>query len=226
MNDFRFYFGLGWQHIISIEALDHILFIGALAAIYLLRDWRQVLILVTAFTIGHSITLILSSKEWITVSTGLVEFLIPGTIAITAISNLFQKSFTPRSIRINYFLALFFGLIHGLAFANTLRMILATDQSFALSMLSFSAGLECGQILIVVLLLLLSQLFVGKLKVERRHWVIFVSAAVFSLAMKMAIERWPGNKQDKSSYQNNWLIEKNETLRAWTAVQHAVWTGV
>lgn len=192
MNDFRFYFGLGWQHIITIEALDHILFIAALAAIYMLKDWRQVLLLVTAFTIGHTVTLVLSTKEWVVAADSLVEFLIPCTIVVTAISNLFQTRFTPRSIRINYALALFFGLIHGLAFANTLRMILATDQSFALSMFSFSVGLECGQILVVLLLLLLSQFFIGLLKIDRRHWVIFLSAAVFSIALEMALQRWPG----------------------------------
>src|SRR6478672_8656975 len=117
MDDFSFYFKIGWGHIINKEALDHIFFIAALAAIYLLKDWRQVLILVTAFTIGHTITLILSTKQWVEVSGSLVEFLIPCTIIVTAISNLFQKNFTPRSVRINYFLALFFGLIHGLAFA-------------------------------------------------------------------------------------------------------------
>jgi hypothetical protein len=191
MNDFSFYFKIGWQHILTIEALDHILFIAALAAIYVLKDWKQVLILVTAFTVGHTITLVLSTKEWIEVSDKLVEFLIPCTIALTAIANLFQKNFTAKGVRINYLLALFFGLIHGLAFANTLRMILATDQSFALSMFSFSLGLESGQILVVLLILLLSQLFIGLLKIERRHWVIFLSAAVFSLSVEMVVQRWP-----------------------------------
>jgi hypothetical protein len=192
MNDFSFYFSLGWEHIINKEALDHILFIAALAAIYLLKDWKQVLILVTAFTIGHTITLVLSTLRVVEVGSAWVEFLIPCTIIFTAVSNLFLKTFTTRTIRINYLLALFFGLIHGLAFANTLRMIIAEDQSFALSMLSFSVGLELGQILIVFLILLLAQLFVGVLKAERRHWVIFVSAAVFSLALQMALERIPG----------------------------------
>lgn len=191
MTEFSFYFKIGWQHIINVGALDHIFFIAALAAIYMLKDWKQVLILVTAFTVGHTITLILSTKQIIEVSSDWVEFLIPCTIAFTAISNLFQKSFSPKAIRINYFLALFFGMVHGLAFANTLRMILAGDQSFALSMFSFSVGLELGQILIVLTILLLSHVIIGLMKVERRHWVIFVSAAVFSLAVQMAIERYP-----------------------------------
>jgi len=195
MNDFTFYFSIGWQHIINAEALDHIFFITALAAIYMLKDWRQVLILVTAFTVGHTITLILSTKRIIEVNQNWVEFLIPCTIVVTAISNLFQKTFTSKAIRINYFLALFFGLIHGLAFANVLRLILAPEQSFALSMFSFSVGLESGQILIVFLILLLSQFFIGVLKIQRLHWVIFLSAVVFGLAMEMALQRLPWKKK-------------------------------
>lgn len=189
MSDFKFYFSLGWDHILSIEALDHILFIAALAAIYMLKDWKQVLILVTAFTIGHTITLILSTKRIIEPGTGLIEFLIPCTIVLTAVSNLFQKTFTSKTIRINYFLALFFGLIHGLAFANVLRMILAEDQNFALSMFSFSLGLESGQILVVIFIILLAQVFIQLLRVSRRDWVMVVSAMVLGLALKMAVER-------------------------------------
>ncbi len=191
MNDFTFYFSFGWHHIINSEALDHIFFIAALAAIYVLKDWKQVLVLVTAFTIGHTITLILSTKQIVEVNDKLVEFLIPCTIIITAATNFFQRSFTKKAIRINYFLALFFGLIHGLAFANTLRMILATDQSFAFSMFSFSLGLESGQILIVFIILLLSYFFISVLKVQRQHWVIFISAVVFALALEMAVQRFP-----------------------------------
>ena len=191
MNDFGFYFGIGWEHIITTEALDHILFIVALSAIYLLRDWKQVLILVTAFTVGHSITLALSSLRIIDVSIEWVEFLVPCTIVLTAIANLFQKSFTPKAIRLNYFLALFFGLIHGMAFATTLRMILAEDQSFAFAMFSFSLGLELGQILIVLIILLLAAVLVGRWGISRREWVLFLSAAVMALALQMAIERWP-----------------------------------
>lgn len=191
MNDFVFYFQIGWEHIINWSAVDHIFFIAALAAIYMLKDWRQVLILVTAFTIGHAITLILSAKNIITVDESLVEFLIPCTIVLTALSNLFLKNFTPRSIRINYFLALFFGLIHGLAFAQTLKWLLAEDQSFWTAWISFSVGLELGQILVVLLILLLAQLVVGIFKLSRHYWVIIISVVVLGLALEMAIDRWP-----------------------------------
>ena len=191
MGDFSFYFLLGWEHIISWDALDHLLFIAALSAIYLLKDWKQVLILVTAFTIGHSLTLALSVLDIFRFPDMWVEFLIPCTIVITAVSNLFQKQFTPKSIRINYFLALFFGLIHGMGFANTIRFILAKDQSLALGLFGFNLGLEAGQILVVLILLGIAWLFINILKINRREWVVFLSAAVFSIALKMAIERFP-----------------------------------
>jgi hypothetical protein len=191
MNDFIFYFKIGWEHIINWSAIDHIFFVAALAAIYMLKDWRQVLILVTAFTVGHAITLVLSAKNIINVDDKLVEFLIPCTIVITALFNLFLKNFMPRSIRINYFLALFFGLIHGLAFAQTLKWLLAKDQSFWTAWLSFSIGLELGQILVVLLILLLAQVFVGFFKLNRNYWVIIISVVVLGLALEMAIDRWP-----------------------------------
>ncbi|HRA11644.1 MAG TPA: HupE/UreJ family protein [Chitinophagaceae bacterium] len=191
MQDFGFYFEIGWEHIISKNALDHQLFIAAIAAIYLLKDWKQVLILVTAFTIGHSVTLALSVFDVIRFSSSWVEFLIPCTIIITAVSNLFQKKFTAKSIRINYFLALAFGLIHGMGFANSIRFMLASDQSVGWGLFGFNVGLEVGQIVVVVVLLLLAYLIINIFRANRREWVIFLSAAVFSLALKMALERLP-----------------------------------
>ena len=191
MEDFSFYFGLGWHHIMSLDALDHILFIIALAAIYLIEDWKRVLILVTAFTIGHSITLALSVFDVVRLDSKWVEFLIPCTIVITAISNLFQHKFVSTSVRVNYYLALFFGLIHGLGFANSLRFMLARDQSLAAGLLAFNIGLEAGQLVIVVLILLLAWFAMRVAKLQRREWVIFLSAAVFSLAFQMAAERFP-----------------------------------
>ena len=191
MSDFGFYFSLGWEHIVSWDALDHQLFILALAAIYLLKDWRQVLVLVTAFTIGHSLTLALTVLNVIRFPSAWIEFLIPCTIVATAIVNLFQKNFTPRSIRINYFLALFFGLIHGMGFANKLRYILAQDQSIGWSLFGFNVGLEVGQIAVVMVVLALSYFFVQLCKVNRREWVIFTSAAAFGVATQMALQRIP-----------------------------------
>ncbi len=191
MQDFAFYFPWGWKHIINWDALDHQLFIAALCAIYVLRDWKQVLVLVTAFTIGHSLTLALSVFDVVRFDRGWVEFLIPCTIMITAISNLFQKKFTAKSIRINYFLALFFGLIHGMGFASAIRITLASGQNIGWGLFGFNLGLEAGQIVVVLIILLLAMIIQVLFKVNRREWVIFLSAAVFSLALKMAIERIP-----------------------------------
>ncbi|MBA2498494.1 MAG: HupE/UreJ family protein [Chitinophagaceae bacterium] len=191
MQDFKFYLGLGWEHIMSWDALDHLLFIAVLTALYLFKDWKQLLILVTAFTIGHSLTLALSVLDVIKVDSVWVEFLIPCTIFLTAIYNLFHTKFTIRSVRVNYLLALFFGLIHGLGFANIIRFSLAEGQSLATGLLGFNIGLELGQLVVVAILLIVSHIIVNIFKASRRDWVIFLSAAVFSLALKMALERIP-----------------------------------
>lgn len=185
------FFKEGWEHIISTKALDHQLFILVLAAIYTLKEWKQVLILVTAFTIGHSITLALSTLDLVRVSQAWVEFLIPCTIVFTAVANVFHKNFNPKSIRLNYFLALFFGLVHGLGFANTLRFMLAEGDSIAWPLLQFNLGLEAGQIVVVVGILLLAYLAVYIIRLNRRYWVSLLSAAGFIVALKIAIERFP-----------------------------------
>ena len=128
MTDFSFYFAEGWKHIISSDALDHQLFILALAVVYTFTDWKKVLVLVTAFTIGHSLTLALSVLDMIRLSSAWVEFLIPVTIVLTALWNMINGK-PVKNVNANHFLALFFGLIHGLGFANSIRMMLASDQS-------------------------------------------------------------------------------------------------
>src|SRR5712671_4887226 len=120
MGEFPLYFGLGREHILDyVNGYDHILFVLALCAVYLVHDWKKILILVTAFTIGHSITLALATLSIITVNAGRIEFLIPLTIFVTAIANLFRKeeALNQKPIQINYFFALFFGLIHGMGFS-------------------------------------------------------------------------------------------------------------
>lgn len=191
MQDFLFYFKLGWAHIMSVDALDHQLFIIALAAIYIFSNWKQVLILVTAFTIGHSLTLFLSVLDIIRFSSKWVEFLIPCTIFITAISNLFIKQANLKTSRINYYLALIFGLVHGMGFANSIRMMLAKDQNLGLGLFGFNVGLEIGQIAVVACILLLTFIILNIFNVKHRDWIFFLSSGVFALALKMALERIP-----------------------------------
>jgi hypothetical protein len=191
MSDFVFYFSLGWKHIISTDALDHQLFILALASVYSFKNIKQVLILVTAFTIGHSLTLALSVLDVIRFSGKWVEFLIPCTIFITALNNILRVDKKDGSARVNYYLALGFGLIHGMGFANAIRIMLAKDQSIGMGLFGFNIGLEAGQIVVVAGILILAALFVNNLRVARRDWVFFISAGVFALSVQMAIERLP-----------------------------------
>jgi len=191
LQDFIFYFKLGWEHIISLDALDHQLFILALVAIYSYTNIKQVLILVTAFTIGHSATLLLSVLDIIRFESKWVEFLIPCTIVITALSNLFRKNFNMEAVRINYFLALGFGLVHGMGFANSIRMMLAKDQNIGWGLFGFNVGLEAGQVFMVLIILIVTFIVFNYTKIKRISWVLFISAAVFSLALKMALERIP-----------------------------------
>lgn len=191
MQDFSMYFGLGWDHIISWEALDHILFILALAVIYRFEDWRRVLILVTAFTIGHFLTLILSVTDVIRANSEWVEFLIPLTIVITALFNLFKPNLQSATNAFLYTLTLVFGLVHGLGYANAIRFLLVEEQSLGWSLFAFNLGLEIGQIVVVLTALILGELVMRYTPLQRRYWVVIVSSIVILVAMNMVIDRVP-----------------------------------
>lgn len=191
MIDLAFYLKEGWLHIISLNALDHQLFIVALTALYVIKDWRKVLMLVTAFTIGHSLTLALSVYNVVSINEKWVEFLIPCTIIITALFNMLTKSVAEKKLMLNYFIALLFGLIHGLGFANTIRFMLAKDQKIALPLLGFNIGLELGQILLVSSILALSYLAIIKAGLNRKYWITILSSISLFFALKFAIERIP-----------------------------------
>jgi hypothetical protein len=188
MSEFQVYFQEGQKHILDYKfGYDHILFVIALCALYLLRDWKKILILVTAFTIGHSITLALAALSIIPVNEELVEFLIPLTIFITAGSNLFknEEAISDRKIQINYAYALFFGLIHGLGFSNYFRAILGRDKSIVSQLLAFNLGLEFGQIIIVAIFLAVSFIFVDLFGISRRDWKMVISSAVAGIALML-----------------------------------------
>lgn len=191
MNDFSFYFSLGWTHIISIDALDHLLFILALTATYQLNDWKKVLILVTAFTIGHSTTLVLSSFDIIRFSSKWVEFLIPLTIVITGMLNFYQPEKNNKRQWVNYAIALFFGLIHGMGFANTIRYMLASSQSITIPLLGFNLGLEAGQIIVVAIILAMAWLLITKARLSKKVWTNLLSVIAVITALYFCIDRWP-----------------------------------
>ena len=186
MSEFQLYFGLGRDHILDYKnGYDHILFVIALCALYISRDWKRILILVTAFTIGHSITLALSTLRVVNVKAELIEFLIPLTIFITAVSNLFknENSISDRPMQMNYFYALFFGLIHGLGFSNYLKSILGKNESIITQLFAFNVGLEFGQIIIVVLFMSVCFILVDLFGLNRRDWKMVISSAVAGIAL-------------------------------------------
>lgn len=193
MDQFLAYFEVGFKHIVSRNlGVDHILFIVALAVRYQFADWKKLLILVTAFTIGHSITLALSVFNVVNYSIVWIEFLIPVTIVITAISNWFVNKFTFKArFPIIYFFALFFGLIHGLGFSNYLKSMLGKDSSVIWELFSFNVGLEAGQLVIVLAILIISFIFVNLLKCSRREFLLYISGGAFAVALLMALERVP-----------------------------------
>lgn len=188
---FGVYFQLGIEHIADLQAYDHIVFIIALCAIYELRDWRRVAILVTAFTIGHSLTLALAALDLIQVSAALIEFLIPATIFATAIYNVWRKPETEKAhtVILNYAFALFFGFIHGMGFSNYLRSLLAEDESLLTALFSFNLGIEAGQLGIVAVITVLAYIFMQVLKVKQREWNLFVSGMAAGIALILMVDR-------------------------------------
>lgn len=190
MTEFALYFDLGMDHILDRKAYDHLAFVIALTALYQMVDWKRVLILVTAFTIGHSITLALATLKLISVNMDLVEFLIPASILLTAFANLFVREATiyTRKVHPNYLLALGFGLVHGLGFSNYLQAILGKEESITWPLFAFNVGLEAGQIITVGLFLIISFLFVSIFGVARRDWKIIVSSIVMGVAFTLTMD--------------------------------------
>jgi len=185
MSEFELYFGLGKDHILDANGYDHILFVIALCILYSISEWKKVLILVTAFTLGHSITLALATLEIINVKSELIEFLIPVTIFITAVSNIFRKSegYSSGNLQVNYAYAAFFGLIHGLGFSYYLKSILGRDHSIFTQLLAFNLGLELGQIIIVAFFLVAGFILVDLFGVNRRDWKLVISSAIAGIAL-------------------------------------------
>ena len=189
MQDFALYLELGWQHILDWRGYDHMVFVAGMCATYLLADWRKVLGMVTAFTIGHSLTLALSVLNYVFISPQWIEFLIPITILSTCLLNLYKP--TNQTGPATYLITLIFGLIHGLGFSAYLKSLLGTDDSILSQLFAFNIGLEAGQLLVVSIFLLLAQVALQSLHISRRNWVLFLSSAIFGIALLLTLERLP-----------------------------------
>jgi len=191
MNIFGFYLKLGIQHILDLQGYDHILFIAAMTAVYSLKEWKHVIVLATAFTIGHSTTLALATLQIVDVPTRLIEFLIALTIFITGIANLFKvkDDFSKRLQIYKYLTAMFFGLIHGLGFSNYLRYLLGGEISIIKPLFAFNIGLEFGQIVIISVVLVLNFLLVKKASVKQREWNLVIFSMAIGISLMLMIDR-------------------------------------
>ncbi|GAB2472136.1 hypothetical protein GCM10011375_28170 [Hymenobacter qilianensis] len=188
MSVFSTYLQLGFFHIFNLQAYDHLVFLLALCAPYVLSDWRRVVALVTSFTVGHSITLALATLGFVQYSTTLIEVLIPVTILLTCVVNMSRasrdfKRNQPIVLTLPNALAAIFGLIHGLGFSSYLRELLGQNTRPVLELLAFNIGVELGQLLIVALILVLGFIVLRVFRAARRDWVLVVSGAAAGIAL-------------------------------------------
>ena len=190
MNPFEFYLKLGFEHIANLNGYDHILFLIVLCAVYQIEQWRNILILVTAFTIGHSITLFLVSLNFLSIPSRVIKLLIPTTILITALQNIMgtKQMEINSSMGKKYFMALFFGLIHGMDFSNYFRALIMSPDEIIIPLLGFNIGIEMGQLLIVLFIVLISFIFLNILKIKHYKWNLFISGAAFGTSLISVLE--------------------------------------
>jgi hydrogenase/urease accessory protein HupE len=190
MDDFMLYFKMGLHHVLDFYAFDHILFLIVLAVVFSFKQWKKVLWLVSLFTLGHSISLALAAFEIVQIRVDLIEFLIPLTIFITGVINLFTAKKTSKGKEnINLLFALFFGLIHGLGFSNYFKMMIGQEEDKVLPLVEFALGIEAAQIIIVLAILSLGFLFQNIFKVNRRDWILIFSSIVIGFSIQMMIDR-------------------------------------
>jgi hypothetical protein len=190
METFWFYFDLGFNHVLDLRGLDHFYFLVALSLPFAFRNWQNLFLWVSLFTLGHSLSLLISHFEWIKIDVTWVEFLIPVTICITCLSIIIKKQQTHLDgIWINL-ITLFFGLIHGFGFGRYFKMITSEGEAI-LGLLEFALGVEFAQILIVIFVLLMNWVAIGLLKIESLKWQWIIAAMVLSQAVLMTLNNSP-----------------------------------
>lgn len=187
-SEFYTYFQLGIQHIADISAYDHLLFVITLCAIYEPKDWRRLLILVTAFTIGHSLTLGLAALDILAFPQAIIEFLIPVTILITAVLNFRTRGSSLYMPLWKYVLPLFFGLIHGMGFSNYFKSLLGKQDSIVKPLFAFNLGIEAGQLVIVLSLMILTYIAINIVKISLKNWSGILSAITAAMALYLMWE--------------------------------------
>ena len=191
MSDFMLYLEIGLNHVLDINAYDHILFLAAIVIPYHFKDWKKIITLVSVFTLGHTLALIMAVFEMVKINVTLVEFLIPITILSTAVYNLFNagKSGGKSNLSAVVFITLFFGIIHGLGFSNYFNSILAgSPNDKVLPLLQFAVGIELAQLAVVLSVLVLSFLIQYFIRNSKRNWILISSSIIIGVIIPMLIE--------------------------------------
>ncbi|MCK0155816.1 HupE/UreJ family protein [Cellulophaga sp. F20128] len=193
MEEFLFYTELGLYHVLDFGAYDHILFLTALAIPFTFSSWKNIILLATVFTIAHCFSLGLSSYEVLTVDVALIEFLIPVTILLTALFNIYSAKNKKEihSIKLHLAATTFFGLIHGFGFSNYFKMLMAEEEDKLTPLLGFATGIEMSQLLILIFALGLTFVVLNLLKVKQRLYVIVASILVIAITIPMLIDTFP-----------------------------------
>lgn len=189
MDQFLFYLELGCKHVLDLGAYDHILFLAVLIISFSFKQWKNMLALITLFTIGHTTSLALAAYKIVNVNPAIVEFLIPITILITAVKNIVSGANSSQSSKALLFLSFAFGWIHGLGFSNYFKMLIAGMDSKLLPLIEFSLGIELAQIIVVLVLVTAYHLLTPLFKISKRDWIIVGSAIVTGMIIPMLIER-------------------------------------
>ncbi len=189
LDDFWFNVQYGLNHVLDINGYDHVLFLMVLSVPYLFKDWKRILILVSVFTLGHTLSLFLAAYEVVSINSALVEFLIPLTILVVAIYNVFtaSKSANSGQIGVLFISTLFFGLIHGLGFAREFKMFIGRSDNKLIPLVEFALGIELAQIIIVFVVLFLGFLGQTVFRFSRRDWKMVISAMVVGMVIPMII---------------------------------------
>jgi len=191
MSQFWIYFQIGLKHVLDIHAYDHVLFLIALTVPYLFKDWKRIFLLVSLFTIGHTLALVLSVYGIIAIKVDVVEFLIPITILVTALYHLFTAGKTSKNDGVNlvFFITLFFGIIHGLGFSNYFKTILGGSATSKLLPLGeFALGIEAAQLVVVFVVLVISYIVQTVFRFSKRDWALVMSAFIIGVVIPMIIE--------------------------------------
>ncbi len=193
MEDFLFYVELGLDHVLDINAYDHILFLSALAIPFTFRLWKQLLTLVTIFTVAHCLSLAFSVYEIVEINVAWIEFLIPITILITALFNVKEviKKNTALNFKLQSAATAFFGLIHGFGFSNYFKMLMAGEENKLNPLIGFAAGIELSQIIIIIGMLFLAFLLVEKFTLPKKYFVLGTSLIVILITLPMIYATWP-----------------------------------